>query len=117
MPRKNDIKIKVNKKIELRYGPGGDSLRLSNLVRGGWVSITVMIIILSDQEKLLSPLAKIYYDITPCWGSGDVIIDICRNSQNRGVGGGGPKRVKKGGFWGFWTPPKYPPLPYQRLIN
>ena len=34
--------------IELRYGPGGDSLRLSNLVRGGWVSITVMIIILSD---------------------------------------------------------------------
>ena len=38
----------INNKIELRYGPGGDSLRLSNLVRGGWVSITVMIIILSD---------------------------------------------------------------------
>ena len=58
----------VSNKIELRYGPGGDSLRLSNLVRGGWVSITVMIIILSDHEKLLSPLEKSIMTLLPVGG-------------------------------------------------
>ena len=62
----NNIRYKII--IELRYGPGGDSLRLSNLVRGGWVSITVMIIILSHQEKLLSPLEKSIMTLLPVWG-------------------------------------------------
>ena len=61
--------------------------------------------------KIIIPTRKIYYDITPCWGSGDVIIDIAKMVKTAKIAKivilGGvfdpPKRGHFGGvFWGYF---------------